>query len=84
MSSVSVKTAQDAGTIMRKKRRGENRMSVDFYQTLMGKRFFEGQLPSLIKAINRLAEAVEESNRLSSVSNGEEVIASEALADRCE
>ncbi len=39
---------------------------MEFFQTVMGKRFFEGQLPSLIKAINRLADAVEESNRLNS------------------
>nr|WP_297765832.1 hypothetical protein [uncultured Butyrivibrio sp.] len=39
---------------------------MDFFQTIMGKRFFDAQLPNLIKAINRLANAVEESNRLNS------------------
>ena len=29
---------------------------VQFFQTAMGKRFFEGQLPELIRSINKLAE----------------------------
>lgn len=37
-------------------------MGSDFHQTVYGKRFFEAQLPSLIKAINRLAEAIEKQN----------------------
>ncbi|MCR5670139.1 MAG: hypothetical protein K6G10_03970 [Butyrivibrio sp.] len=55
---------------------------MEFFQTVMGKRFFEGQLPALIKAVERLAEAVEESNRL--MSGKKEVIASAADADGCE
>ena len=39
---------------------------MEFFQTVMGKRFFDAQIPNLIKAINRLADAVEESNRLNS------------------
>ena len=31
-------------------------MGLQFYETGYGKRFFESQLPSLIKAINRLAD----------------------------
>ena len=31
----------------------------EFYQTMMGRRFFEGQLPALIKALNRIADAME-------------------------
>ena len=58
-------------------------MGIEFYQTLMGKRFFEGQLPALIEACNRLADAVEKANALSNA-NGEEVIASKATANRCE
>lgn len=34
-------------------------MGLQFYETGYGKRFFESQLPSLIKAINRLADAKE-------------------------
>lgn len=37
-------------------------MGPEFYQTGYGKRFFELQLPSLIKAIDRLADAVEKQN----------------------
>ena len=39
-------------------------MGPEFHQTIYGKIFFETQLPSLIKAINRLADAVEEQNQL--------------------
>ena len=55
---------------------------MQFFETVMGRRFFEGQLPSLIKAVNRLADAVEKANELAA--NGKEVIASMADADRCE
>lgn len=37
-------------------------MGPEFYQTGYGKRFFELQLPSLIKAIDRLTDAVEKQN----------------------
>lgn len=37
-------------------------MGPEFYQTGYGKSFFELQLPGLIKAIDRLAEAVEKQN----------------------
>jgi hypothetical protein len=36
----------------------------EFHQTGYGRRFFEAQLPDLIRGINRLAEAIEESNEL--------------------
>lgn len=39
-------------------------MGSDFHQTVYGKRFFDAQLPSLIKAINKLAEAIEKQNEL--------------------
>jgi len=55
----------------------------EFYQTVMGKRFFETQLPELIKTMSRLADAIEKANTLSST-NGKEVIASTANTDRCE
>jgi len=34
---------------------------MEFFETVMGHRFFEGQLPRLIKAIERAAEALEKS-----------------------
>jgi len=34
----------------------------DFHKTGMGRKFYEGDLPSLIKSINRLSEALEEQN----------------------
>lgn len=39
-------------------------MGSNFHETMYGKRFFEGQLPCLIKAINRLAESIEKQNEL--------------------
>lgn len=35
-----------------------------FFETVMGKRFFEHQLPTLIKEVGRLADAIEESNKI--------------------
>lgn len=32
----------------------------EFYQTVMGKRFYEGQLPRLISAMERIADVLEE------------------------
>ncbi len=54
-------------------------MGPEFYQTRMGQEVFEGRLPALIAAVNRLAEAVEENTKIQ-----KEVIASMAKADRCE
>lgn len=39
-------------------------MEPQFFQTGYGKMFFGSQLPGLIKAINRLADAVEKQNEL--------------------
>ena len=39
-------------------------MSIPFHNTGYGRRFFDQQLPELIKAINRLAIAQEKSNEL--------------------
>ena len=36
---------------------------MQFHETVYGKRFFEAQLPKLIAAINRLAEAIEHQNQ---------------------
>ena len=35
-----------------------------FHETVFGKRFFDGQLPNLIKQLARIADALEESNEL--------------------
>ena len=32
---------------------------IQFFETVMGRRFFEGQLPALIKALGRIADALE-------------------------
>lgn len=37
-------------------------MGFQFHETVRGKIFFESQLPSLIKAINRVADALEQKN----------------------
>lgn len=39
-------------------------MGIQFHETVMGHRFFEGQLPALIKGINRLADIQEENAKL--------------------
>ena len=33
-----------------------------FHETMMGKRFFESQLPRLIKELGRIADALEKQN----------------------
>lgn len=35
-------------------------IEMQFYETVMGKRFFESQLPELTKALNRMATAMEQ------------------------
>ena len=39
-------------------------MGPQLHETPYGRQFFDSQLPNLIKAINRLAEAVEKQNEL--------------------
>lgn len=39
-------------------------MGPQFFETVYGKRFFESQLPEIIKSINRLAAAIEEQNEI--------------------
>lgn len=39
-------------------------MAIQFHETVMGHRFFEQQLPQLIKAVNRLAAAMEDANKI--------------------
>lgn len=38
-------------------------MGLQFYETVRGANFFDHEVPALIKSINRLAAAIEESNR---------------------
>lgn len=40
-------------------------MGPDFFQTGMGRKHYEHDIPELIKAVNRLAEAIEKNNILS-------------------
>ena len=39
-------------------------MGAQFHETGYGRTFFKSQLPNLIKAINRLADAMEKQNEL--------------------
>ena len=39
-------------------------MGPQFHETGYGRTFFQSQLPNLIKAINRLADAMEKQNEL--------------------
>lgn len=35
---------------------------LEFIRTMYGKRFFDGQMPALIKALERIADALEKQN----------------------
>ena len=37
---------------------------IEFYQTVQGKRFFEGTLPNLVKNISEMNESLKEQNAL--------------------
>lgn len=37
---------------------------MDFIRTMYGKRFFDGQLPRLIQALERIADALEKQNEI--------------------
>lgn len=39
-------------------------MGMQFHESVRGARFFDHDVPKLIKSITRLADAIEESNRL--------------------
>lgn len=39
-------------------------MGPQFFETNMGRTFYDGTLPRLVKAIDRLAKAIEDSNAL--------------------
>lgn len=50
-------------------------MGPQFFETMIGRRFFERQLPDLTKAINRLADAKEAENaRCQTIANNEHEI----------
>ena len=53
-----------------------------FFDTVGGQQFVTETIPSLVNAINRLADAVEKANALAA--NGREVIASAGRPDGCE
>lgn len=38
-------------------------MGIDFYQTGMARKFYERDIPALVRAIERLADAIEELNK---------------------
>ena len=44
---------------------------IQFHETVMGHRFFEHQLPQLIKALNRCADAMEKANQISEARDAE-------------
>ena len=39
-------------------------MQIEFFKTPMGRKYYEGTLPELVRQIERLAEAVEKNNQL--------------------
>lgn len=48
-------------------------MGPEFHQTDMGKRYYGATLPSLVMAINRLAQAIEEANESKNAEKSERV-----------
>lgn len=50
-------------------------MGIQFHETAMGKRFFDSQLPKLIKELGRIADALEKANEpvIIAVDNAEDV-----------
>jgi hypothetical protein len=38
-------------------------MSIEFFQTRMGKKFYDADVPRITKALERIADALEESNK---------------------
>lgn len=57
-------------------------MGPEFFQTGMGRKFYEADVPKLIEAINRLATAIEKQNAL--VEDGKTAVTSTVNNDRCE
>jgi len=57
-------------------------MGPEFFQTGMGRKFYEADVPKLIEAINRLATAIEKQNAL--VEDGKAAVTSTVNNDRCE
>lgn len=56
---------------------------IGFHETLAGRKFFEYQLPQLIKAIDRLADAVEEANTQRHLSENKTTILYECDNETC-
>lgn len=42
---------------------------IQFFETKMGRIFFEGNVPQFIQAVNRLAAAIEKSNEIALAKN---------------
>ena len=42
-----------------------------FHETVMGKRFYEHQVPQILKQLTRIADAMEEQNRIENLKLGE-------------
>lgn len=59
-------------------------MSLQLHETVYGKRFFEHQLPELIKAINRNAAAIEKQNEIVEKQNEISDKTQEILKDQVE
>jgi hypothetical protein len=46
----------------------------EFFQTGMGRKFYEHDVPKMIEATNRLAAAIEEQNKLNTPKNEYEIV----------
>ncbi len=44
-------------------------MSVKFVQTLMGRKFYQADVPRIIKALEKIANALEKQNRIDVILN---------------
>ena len=45
-------------------------MSIQFFQTIMGKHFYEGNVPRIAGALARIADALEKQNELAEALHG--------------
>jgi hypothetical protein len=46
-------------------------MAVEFFNTMMGKKYYEHDVPQIAKALNRIADALENQNQSKEMVNGE-------------
>ena len=51
--------ATPIGDVQEARTRRSTRMGIEFFQTMMGKQFFDGTMPSLVRQLKRLNDNLE-------------------------